>query len=131
MDEISNIINIYCRENSIINQIPQKIINRKSYVIIDRPDILKYVIDINIENKFDLIYLQIEPENIVPQENIILFYKNDITTIYTYNKYILDNCQNSIKYIYGTTWISEEYYENIDIHKKQFKISTIAGLNLY
>jgi hypothetical protein len=30
-------------------------------------------------------------------------------------------------YVYGTSWIQQEYYENINITKKKYSISTLAG----
>ena len=48
-----------------------------------------------------------------------------------FNQNVLINCKNAKKYVHGTSWIPKSIYEHIDVTKKQFKISTLAGSKLY
>ena len=76
------------------------------------------------------IFIQVEPNIIVNNEQYIIDNHQKYHTIFTFNKNILEKCSNSKKYIYGTTWINKNDYENIDITQKHFKISTLTGSKL-
>lgn len=76
------------------------------------------------------IYIQVEPDIILDNENYLINNYKRYHTIFTFNKTILEKCPNAKFYIYGTTWIEKSEYENIDILKKQYKISTLAGSKL-
>ena len=70
------------------------------------------------------IYIQVEPQVILSSEQYLIENYHKYHTIYTFNKNVLEKCPNAKKYVYGTTWISPN---NIDISKKQFKISSLSG----
>jgi hypothetical protein len=76
------------------------------------------------------IFIQVEPQCIVDSESYLINNSHKYHTIYTFNKNILDKCNNAKRYIYGTKWLSPNYYDNITISKKQFKISSLTGSKL-
>ena len=76
------------------------------------------------------IFIQIEPNVIHDNENYLIENHLKYHTIITYNQRILDSCPNARKYIYGTTWIDKEIYNNVDISRKEFAISHLSGSKL-
>ena len=70
------------------------------------------------------IFIQVEPQIINPSEQYLIENYHKYHTIFTFNQNVLDKCPNAKKYIYGTSWIS---LNNVDISKKQFKISSVSG----
>ena len=82
---------------------------------------------ISLNHTTPIVYLQCEPSIIndlvwYVQENASRFH-----TIFTYDHTILESCPNARFYIVARTWIPFEYYRNIDISLKEYKISTLAG----
>jgi hypothetical protein len=73
------------------------------------------------------IFLSIEPEAIIKATAWLIEHYRHFKYILTYNEDILRECPNAVKYIYGTTWIKEDDYNNIDISLKKFKISKVLG----
>lgn len=73
------------------------------------------------------IYLQVEPEAIYNAEAFLLSHYNRYDHILTYNKNILEKCPNTVKYVYGITWIDSEDYNTIDTQNKRYQISMIVG----
>ena len=100
-----------------ISNIPQP-----SYISIDKQNIYSSIMP--------NIYIQVEPEIIINNENYLINNYKNYHTIYTYNKNVLEKCPNAKFYIVGTTWIEKSEYNNIDVMKKQYKISTLAGSKL-
>ena len=82
-------------------------------------------------DKLPNIYIQVEPNSIYNNENYIIENHCKYHTIFTFNQRILDICPNARKYIYGTTWMDKEVYDNIDITKKQFFVSHLTGSKLW
>lgn len=76
------------------------------------------------------IFIYVEPETIYNVTEYLIQNYKKYHTIFTYNTEVLKKCPNARAYIYGTSWIQKEYYENIDLTKKSFKISTLAGSKL-
>jgi len=74
------------------------------------------------------VYIQAEPEIIIPNRDYLLHNYHRYHIILTFNADILNNCPNAIKYVCATTWILEEHYNKIDTSLKQYKISTLASL---
>lgn len=91
-------------------------------------------ISIDIRNIFHPelpnIFIQVEPNIICDNRDYLIENKNKYQIILTFDKYILDYCSNSKFYVYGTTWIPKEIYSNLDMLKKEFKISTLASSKL-
>jgi len=73
------------------------------------------------------IFLQIEPEVIIPVREQLLKYADQFDYILTFDDVILQRCKNAHKYIYGTTWILPKDYENIDIQSKKFLLTSLTG----
>jgi len=73
------------------------------------------------------IYIQLEPEAIIPRKEFLLKNWRSFKYIITLNQEVLDNCPNAKKYIYGTTWITPEEYNSVKKEEKEFKISIIVG----
>jgi hypothetical protein len=89
---------------------------------------------VDITNQFSdvlpNIFIQVEPNIIINNEKYLIENHHKYHTIFTFNKQILEKCPNAKFYIYGTTWIPKSFYESIDISKKKFQISTLAGSKL-
>jgi hypothetical protein len=90
-----------------------------SFISVDRID--------TISDKYPNIFIQVEPNIIINNENYLINNYTKYHTILTFNKTILEKCPNAKLYLYGSSWIDREFYENIDISKKQFQISNLAG----
>ncbi len=80
-----------------------------------------------IDKSLKSIFIQLEPEAIIPQERLLIENYNNYTYILTFNQKVLDNCPNAKKYIYGTSRMSPEEYNSINISKKIFELSFVAG----
>ena len=113
---------------------PDTIINlnifQNSYLNVPQPVNIS-VDDFYVSNTMPNIFIQLE-STIINQcvEHYIIHNYSLYRTIFAFNKNILEKCPNAIFYIYGTTWIEKNIYENIDITKKQYKISTLAGTKI-
>ena len=88
-------------------------------ILVDRPNIFS--------NHLPNIFISVEPNIILNNEAYLIQNYHKYHTIFTYNKNVLEKCPNAKFYVVGNTWIDTDYYENIDINKKLFKISTLAG----
>ena len=73
------------------------------------------------------IYVQVEPEAILPIASYLLKNHHRYHTILTFDKDVLGSCDNARRYVFGTTWLSPEYYLRIDTSQKRFQISHLAG----
>lgn len=73
------------------------------------------------------IYLQVEPEAVIKAQDYLLKNYKLYDYILTFNEAVLDGCPNSVKYIYGTTWISPLVWSSIHTERKRFEVSTIIG----
>jgi hypothetical protein len=73
------------------------------------------------------VFLSIEPEVITNATEWIIDHYKSFKYIITYNEDVLRKCPNAVKYIFATSWIKEDDYNNIDISSKKFKISNLAG----
>ena len=73
------------------------------------------------------IFLTSEPEVIVNATDWLIENYRYFKYIITYNEAILQACPNAVKYNFGTSWIKEADYENIDTSLKKFKASTVVG----
>jgi len=73
------------------------------------------------------IFIQVEPEAIFGNEKQLIENASQYYAILTYNANVLKACKNAYKYVYGTTWITPDQYNNIDISKKVFRITSITG----
>jgi hypothetical protein len=69
-------------------------------------------------------YIQVEPEAIIDSKDYLLSRGHLYGKVLTFNQEVLDSLKNAVKYVYGTTWITER---NINVSKKEFKLSSITG----
>lgn len=100
----------------------------KNRYIKNLPEPCAIVIDnIHYCSSLPIIYIQVEPRIIYNSTRYIIDNHKKYHTIFTFDDDILRTCPNAKKYVYGTTWIRPDYYMNIDVFKKEFKISTLAG----
>lgn len=74
------------------------------------------------------IYIQQEPESVIPYREHLLKNWNLYYKIYTYDNILLQNCPNAIKYVFGTSTF-KSFFEisNLNISKKLFQISSLTG----
>jgi hypothetical protein len=80
-----------------------------------------------ISDKFPNIFIQVEPAIILNYTIYLLNNYKKYHTIVTYDHDVLMSCSNTRFYIVADCWISPQYYHFIDVLKKEFKISTLAG----
>jgi hypothetical protein len=114
-------------KNKYIKHIPQP-----SCIIVDN---IYYLSD-SLPN----IFIYVEPKTIYDISNYLIENYNKYHTIFTYDEDVLKKCPNARKYIYGTSWIKNtyngtvwvenDYCNDINISKKEFKISNLAGTKL-
>ena len=72
------------------------------------------------------IYIQVEPEAIIPRQEFLQTNWRSYKYILTYNEELL-HLPNARKYLFGTSWITPEEYNSIKKEEKEFKISIIVG----
>lgn len=73
------------------------------------------------------VYLQCEPRIIQNHISYMLQNASRFHTIMTYDHDILVCCPHARFYIAAQTWIPLEYYQQVDVSLKEYKISTLAG----
>ena len=97
--------------NNILNADLLRIIRPKSetYIVMD-----KLIKTTSIKN----IYIQVEPEAILPMKDKIINNYKDYDFILSFNEDILKKCPNSYKYIFGMTFLNLDDVKNIDISIK-------------
>ena len=103
------------RPSTSINHLPEPAI-----IIVDDDTI-------QLSNTHAYVFLQCEPRIIQNHISYVLQNASRFHTIMTYDHDILVCCPNARFYIAAQTWISHEYYQNIDVSLKEYKISTLAG----
>ena len=72
------------------------------------------------------IYIQVEPEAIIPRQDYLIKNWKMFEYILTFNDEVL-KLPNARKYIFGTSWITPQEYNSIIPANKEFKISIIVG----
>ena len=77
----------------------------------------------NIRN----IYIQDEPEVIIPQREYMLKNAHLYDHILTWNDTVLRTCPNAILYLFGGCWIHPQDREKVNPSEKTFTISTLVG----
>jgi hypothetical protein len=96
-----------------------KYIPKGTALIVDAPN--------QYANGIPNIFIQLEPEIIVPQEKYLIENAAKYKYIITYNENILKACPNARRYFYGTKWLKPVIYETHDTALKRFQISHLAG----
>jgi hypothetical protein len=119
-----NILKIYGNGWFESNHFPEEMLLPNSVIIVDEYVVLE---EIEKNDNINIIYVQVEPKIILDKTDVIIKNAYKCAAIYAYDKLIIENCLNARKYVYGTTWIKEDYYLNIDVSKKKFMISVIVG----
>jgi len=101
-------------KDACINSIPQP-----ACISVNNPNIFS--------DTLPNIFIQVEPNIIKNHTPYLLKNYSKYHTIYTFCKEVLEKCPNSRFFMVCSSWIAPEYYNNIDISKKTYKISTLAG----
>jgi hypothetical protein len=73
------------------------------------------------------IYLQGEPEVIIPQREFLLKNAYKYHSIVTFDDQVLRRCPNAHKYVFGGCWIHPDDREKVDISTKTFSVSMLVG----
>lgn len=74
------------------------------------------------------IKVQLEPLAVYPHmRDFLISNYSHFDKIVSYDEEVLSKCPNAVHYLYGTTWISSEVYNNIDISIKKPCISSLTG----
>lgn len=89
------------------------------YLLVDRPEILSPILP--------NIYLQCEPRIIKDHTEHLITHASNYHTLFTYDHDVLVACPHARFYIVARTWIPIDYYQNINVSLKEYKISTLAG----
>ena len=71
-------------------------------------------------------YILMEPHAVYGLRDFVIKNHTRYGTIYTYDSEVL-KCPNAKKYLFGDTRILKSDYENIDISKKKFQVSSLTG----
>ncbi len=74
-----------------------------------------------------ILYLQGEPEVIIPKRQFLLKNFHLFDYILTWDEVILHHCPNAVKYIFGGCWVHPSDRLRVDINEKQFAVSTLVG----
>jgi hypothetical protein len=90
------------------------------------PTVLSFGINSKKENMRN-IYIQLEPEALVPIRDELLKFGDRFDYILTYDTFLIKKLPNAYALTYGTTWILPEDYENIDIKLKKFVLTSLTG----
>lgn len=72
------------------------------------------------------IYIQVEPEAIMPVQDAIINLSDQYDYILTFNDHILSHCKNAYMYIYGTTFLNMDDISTISKDKK-FMITSVTN----
>ena len=73
------------------------------------------------------IFIQLEPEAILPQEAKLISAAQSYDYILTYNEKVLVTCPNAYKYIFGTTFVSELDALLVSPFNKVFKLTCVTN----
>jgi hypothetical protein len=73
------------------------------------------------------IFIQLEPEAILPQQAKLISAAQSYDYILTYNEKVLAECPNAYKYIYGTTFVSELDSLLVNPFNKVFKLTCVTN----
>ena len=74
-----------------------------------------------------LIAFACEPEEYSKGRSAFIQNHKNFDLLLTHDEEILKACPNARLCVYGTTWIPKSVYENIDVSRKQPKISCLTG----
>jgi len=94
------------------------------------PEPVTIIVDddvIPLSNAMVHVFIQCEPRIIQDLVSYVRKNASRFHTIMTYDHDLLSHCPNTRFYIAAQTWISQEYYQKIDVSLKEYKISTLAG----
>lgn len=72
-------------------------------------------------------YLQGEPEIIIPQRAFLLNNAQKFHSILTFDDEVLRRCPNARKYIFGGCWVHPEDRAKVDPSTKTFSVSMLVG----
>jgi hypothetical protein len=78
----------------------------------------------------EFIGIQCEPNAISGLRDGFIEHHSKFDRIFAYDEEILKKCPNATLCVYGTTWIHPNVYDNIDILRKEPKISSVAGYKM-
>lgn len=73
------------------------------------------------------VFIQCEPRISQDLVSYVIQNASRFHTIMTYDHDLLVTCPNTRFYIAAQTWIPHEYYQQVDVSLKEYKISTLAG----
>lgn len=94
------------------------------------PEPVTIIVDddvIPLSNAMAHVFIQCEPRIVQDLVSYVRKNASRFHTIMTYDHDLLSHCPNTRFYIAAQTWISQEYYQKIDVSLKEYKISTLAG----
>lgn len=92
-------------------------------IVVDSPQI--------IARHMPTVFIHMEPRVILP--HVADYLKQNHAryhTIFTFDETVLRSCPNARFYAYGTTWLPEEVWKNVDVAVKKPQISHLCGTKL-
>lgn len=110
----SRIQSYWFRPSGYIPYIPES-----AYIVVDDK--------ITLNHTSLYVFVQCEPRIINDYLSYLQNHASRFQTIFTYDHDLLVACPHARFYIVARTWIPSEYYMNIDVSIKEYKISTLAG----
>jgi hypothetical protein len=75
-----------------------------------------------------LVLILFEPDAIFHHRQLVIDNHRNFDYIFTYDQHILNACSNARLYLCGGTWIEKSTYNNMNLSRKQPKISCLTGM---
>ena len=100
-----------------------EILDKNITVFIDRPPQSHEELRLNPIN----VMVVLEPNQLFGIHDVIKQNNHLFDVILTWGQTILDNCDNSMLFPFGISWLDEDYINNIDKLEKKFEVSFLCG----
>jgi len=77
-------------------------------------------------NKYNILMIM-EPNEYFGLHTFAMNNHNHFTCILTWDKEILDNCDNALLFLHGLSWLKKDYVDKMEMAKKEFEVSYLCG----
>jgi hypothetical protein len=83
-------------------------------------------LDLLKENPYNILLIM-EPNQLFNLHSWAIQNSNQFAAILTWGQEILDNCENSMFFPFGISWLDQEYVDSVDSRPKKFEVSFLCG----
>ena len=77
-------------------------------------------------NPYNILMIM-EPNEYFGLHDYAIHQQHRFSTILTWSKKVLDNCNNAMFFPFGISWLDDEFIDKMDTAKKQFQVSFLCG----